>query len=174
MLHLKSSSTLPGTGFNFLLAGDMPSYIHDGGLLSPTAKERYACAHCKVTNNALEVTPASEKMFNDSLRYSIFDEPVKPCHVGTWKPLSYSGVTETDGTRAAKRMADEAPAATAKEAKLMHLGGARRAWREEIGARVPKSTRVVYAKTGKRVYRVVFKTLSKLRSGHGHSHRVCM
>ena len=29
-----------GTGFNFLLAGDMPSYIHDVGLLSPTAKER--------------------------------------------------------------------------------------------------------------------------------------
>ena len=49
-------------------------------------------------------------------------------------------------------MADEAAAVTAKEAKLMHLGGARRAWREEIGARVPKSTRVVYAKTGKRVY----------------------
>ena len=52
-------------------------------------------------------------------------------------------------------MADEAAAATAKEAKLMHLGGARRApGDEEIDARVPKSTRVVYAKTGNRGKRV--------------------
>ena len=47
-------------------------------------------------------------------------------------------------TRAAKQIYDKAAAAEAQEAKNQALGQAKRAKREEIGKRMPKSTCVLY------------------------------
>ena len=133
MLHPNNAFDAAGDGLQLPLvwAGDMLSQHAVGGLISPTAKEQYACTYCKVTDNALELTPASAEVVNDSLRALLAPMPMKCLMDKDEAEKRFYEVGEKMVTRAAKRMAAEAAAATAKEAKLMRLGGARRAWAEQ-------------------------------------------